>query len=70
MIERDDSNDSEVTRARVAIGLDPNRYKCIGSPFAIVCRCIHCGTLFGSTSFDLADLDHINRGDCGRPWQH
>jgi hypothetical protein len=65
------SEDDEVTAARLAIGLSADRFE--GStalPLPIVCKCIHCGTLFGSQSYDLADLDHINKGDCGRPWMH
>lgn len=61
----------EVTEARLAIGLPSDRFfDASQSGVSIVCRCIHCGTLFGSRSYDLADVDHINRGDCGRPWQH
>ena len=66
----------EVTAARMAIGLPVNRFAFmtdgkdypLGAP--IVCKCIHCGTLFGSQSADLADLDHVCKGDCGRHWQH
>lgn len=62
----------EVTAARLAIGLWADRFLNVGGDgkVNIVCKCIHCGTLFGSRSDNLADLDHVNRGDCGRPWQH
>lgn len=67
-------SDDEVTAARVAIGLPRDRFfdvnGGVNQGVSIVCKCIHCGTLFGSRSHDLADLDHICRGDCGRPWQH
>jgi hypothetical protein len=66
--------DDEVTAARLSIGLPRDRFFDVGGGYgpgvSIVCRCIHCGTLFGSRSHDLADLDHICRGDCGREWQH
>jgi hypothetical protein len=70
------SEDDEVTKARLAIGLPRDRFfqmatwGGVGPGVSIVCKCIHCGTLFGSHSHDLADLDHINKGDCGRPWMH
>ena len=68
------SEDDEVTKARLAIGLSRNRFEGfdggVGPGMPIVCKCIHCGTLFGSRSHDLADLDHICRGDCGRYWMH
>lgn len=31
----------------------------------IACKCIHCGALFKAMSHDLADVDHICKGDCG-----
>lgn len=59
----------DVTRARVAIGLSPNRFHGydggVGPGMPIVCKCIHCGALFKSLSHDLADLDFICKGDCG-----
>ena len=68
------SKGEEVTRARLAIGLSYNRfYGCgggVGLGMPIVCKCIHCGTLFSSLSHNLADLDHICKGDCGRHQQH
>lgn len=62
--------DDEVTTARLAIGLSADRYANIGGGITtgqpIVCRCIHCGTLFASKSHDLSDLDYICMGDCGK----
>ena len=66
--------DGEVTKARLAIGLPQDRFFDVGGGvgpgLSIVCKCIHCGTLFKSRSHDLADLDQICRGDCGRTWMH
>lgn len=59
----------EVTEARLKLGLPIERFKTTpmsqerGMP--IVCKCIHCGKLFEGASFDLADVDHICKGDCG-----
>lgn len=68
------TEDDEVTAARIAIGLPRNRYAfpaAAGGPgVPIVCKCMECGTLFGGHSGDLADLNRIIPGDCGRPWQH
>ena len=64
-----DSDHSEVTKARLALGLPRNRFastpKSQRYGQAIVCKCIHCGKLFEGASFDLADVDHICKGDCG-----
>lgn len=66
--------DDEVTKARLAIGLPLDRFFDVGGGIgpgvSIVCKCIHCGTLFGGLSHDLADLDHVCAGDCGRLWMH
>jgi hypothetical protein len=63
-------SDEEVTKARLAVGLSADRFAGfgggVGPGMPIVCKCIYCGTLFSSLSHDLADLDHINKGDCGR----
>jgi len=67
------SDDDDVTKARLAIGLPRDRFFDVGGGIGgvpIVCKCVHCGTLFGSRSYDLADVDHICRGDCGRPYLH
>lgn len=62
-------SNADVTNARIALGLPVNRFAGldggIGPGMAIVCRCIHCARLFVSLSHDLADLDHICKGDCG-----
>ena len=61
--------EDEVTLARIAIGLPVDRFHGygggIGPGMPIVCKCIHCGKLFESASHDLADIDHICKGDCG-----
>lgn len=66
--------DDEVTAARLAIGLPRDRFHGmnggVNKGMQIVCKCIHCDTLFASVSYDFADLDFICKGDCGRPWQH
>jgi hypothetical protein len=69
-----DATDDEVTAARRAIGLPARRlpigYGGVSTGLPIVCKCIYCGTLFGSLTHNLGDLDVICDGDCGRPWQH
>ncbi len=61
-------SDEDVTSARIVLGLSRNRFQGydggIGPGMPIVCRCIHCARLFVSRSHDLADLDHICKGDC------
>lgn len=55
--------------ARRALGLHPNRFHGYdggaGLGMPIVCRCVHCAWVFVGRSHDLADLDHICKGDCG-----
>ena len=62
-------SDTDVTNARIVLGLPVNRFANygggVGPGMPIVCRCIHCTRLFVSASHDLADLDHICKGDCG-----
>ena len=71
MSEYSDSkySDADVTNARIVLGLSRNRFAGydggIGPGMPIVCQCIHCAKLFVSRSHDLADLDHICKGDCG-----
>ena len=60
----------DVDAARKELGLPADRFAYavggggIGQAW-IVCKCIHCGNLFKSTSADMADVGHICRGDCG-----
>lgn len=59
---------ADVDNARHVLGLPRNRFADVGGGIGavrIVARCEHCATLFVARSHDLADLDHINRGDCG-----
>ena len=61
--------DAEVIKARLAVGLPAKPFQDFGKAAAhgesIVCKCIHCGKLFASASPDLADVEHICKGDCG-----
>lgn len=61
--------DAEVTKARLAFGLPPEPFNSFWRSFSygepIVCKCIHCGKLFASASPNLADVEHICKGDCG-----
>lgn len=60
-------DDVDVARSR--LGLPADRFADVGGGInqgnRIVCQCGGCGKLFISRSHDLADLDHINKGDCG-----
>jgi len=65
--------DHVVEWARYRIGLRGSRFRCHegeGNGVVAVARCIHCGTLFGTLTHNLGNLDHILKGDCDRPWQH
>lgn len=58
-----------VKKARADLDLPENTFADIGGGVGpgvrIVCKCIYCKTLFVSRSHDLADLEHICKGDCG-----
>lgn len=58
-----------VKKARADLGLPENTFADVGGGVGpgvrIACKCIHCGKLFVSRSHDLADLEHICKGDCG-----
>jgi hypothetical protein len=59
----------EVAKARMAVGLPREPFQDFGGAYKrgepIVCKCVYCGKLFASASPDLADVDHICKGDCG-----
>lgn len=59
----------EVDAARSFLGLPANRFADVGGGIGpgcrIVCKCKDCGILFVSRSHDLADVDHICKGECG-----
>ncbi len=61
--------DEEVTQARLSVGLPREPFRSFGKAAEhgepIVCKCVHCGKLFASASPDLADVEHICKGDCG-----
>lgn len=63
------SEDIDVDNARTVLGLSRNRFHGydggVGPGMPIVCKCVHCLQLFVGASHDLADLDHICKGDCG-----
>lgn len=60
-----------VKKARSDLGLPENTWADVGGGIGpgvrIACKCIYCGNLFVSRSHDLADLEHICKGDCGCP---
>lgn len=66
--------DHVVTWARHEIGAPRDRFfghvGGLSQGMITVCKCIHCGTLSGSRTHNLGNLDHILRGDCGRAWMH
>lgn len=64
----DTYSSDDVTNARLVLGLPAKRFADVGGgigPVRIVAKCIHCAALLIANSHDLADLDHINKGDCG-----